>query len=229
MVLVIFDIMSKIAIIAGSSGLVGTELLHRLCAEKSFSKVKLLVRRPSGFIHIKVQEFIVDFDHIETFREHITGDIFYSCLGSTKAKTPDKCRYYQIDHDLPVHMAKIALDNGMGQFHIVSAIGANSRSSNFYLKMKGETENDITALSFTSAHIYRPSLITGNREEKRLAEKIAIGLFKFLNPLIPGKLKKYRSIQATDIARAMIRQSLKALNGIHYYESDKIQRIADGG
>jgi uncharacterized protein YbjT (DUF2867 family) len=219
--------MSRLAIIAGSSGLVGTELLHQLCASKEFSAVKLLVRRPSGFIHAKVQEFIVDFDHVETFAEHITGDVFFSCLGSTKAKTPDKRRYYQIDHDFPVRMAEAAKANGMKQFHLISAVGANPSSSNFYLKMKGETERDIAAVSFPSTHIYRPAFLDGNREERRMLEKIGLAIFRAINPLMIGGLKKYRSIKARDVAKAMIQQSLKDKTGVHYYESNQVQEIAN--
>lgn len=220
--------MSKVAVIAGSSGLVGTELLHRLCALKEYSAIKLLVRRPSGFIHAKVQEFMVDFDHIETFADYIRGDVFFSCLGSTKAKTPDKRRYYQIDHDFPLHMAEAAAANGVQQFHLVSAIGAAAKSANFYLKMKGETEQDIDKIPFRSKHFYRPSFLAGNREESRMMEKVGLGLFKLINPLLLGGLKKYRSIHVKDVAKAMIVQSLKDLTGSHYYESDKIQEIADG-
>ncbi len=207
--------------------MVGTELLHLLCGSPAFTRIKLLVRRPSGFIHAKVEEFIVDFDHVETFASHITGDVFFSCMGSTKAKTPDKRRYYQIDHDFPLHMAEAASANGVPQFHLISAIGANARSANFYLKMKGETERDIAAVAFRSAHFYRPSVIAGDREENRLLEKAGIGIFKLLKPIMVGGLKKYRSIQAKDIAKAMLVQSLKDLDGLHYYASDEIQDIAD--
>jgi uncharacterized protein YbjT (DUF2867 family) len=220
--------MSKVAVIAGSSGLVGTELLHQLCALKEYSAIKLLVRRPSGFIHAKVQEFMVDFDHIETFAEHIRGDVFFSCLGSTKAKTPHTRRYYQIDHDFPLHMAEAAAANGVQQFHLISAIGAAAKSANFYLKMKGETEQDIDKIPFRSKHFYRPSFLTGNREESRMVEKVGLGLFKLINPLLLGGLKKYKSIHVKDVAKAMIVQSLKDLSGSHYYESDKIQEISDG-
>jgi uncharacterized protein YbjT (DUF2867 family) len=220
--------MSKVAIIAGSSGLVGTELLHQLCASKEYSAITLLVRRPSGFIHAKVKEFIVDFDHVENFADHITGDVFFSCLGSTKAKTPDKRRYYQIDHDFPLYMAEVAAANGVQQFHLISAVGAQEKSSNFYLKMKGETERDIDKVPFHSKHFYRPSFLAGNREESRMMEKIGLGLFRLINPLLLEGLKKYRSIHVRDVAKAMIMQSLKDLTGTYYYESDRIQEIADG-
>lgn len=219
-------IMSKAAVIAGSSGLVGVELLHQLCAGKAYHQVTLLVRRPSGFIHPKVKEVIVDFDRIEQFSEHIHGNVFFSCLGSTMKKTPDKRRYYQIDHDYPVAMARIALSNGMAQFHLISAIGANPGSSNFYLKLKGETDRDIAALPFTSVHIYRPSFLAGKREERRPLEKVGLALFKLLNPLMLGPLRQYRSTDVKDVARAMMKQSQKDLVGVHYYPTTDIQKIS---
>lgn len=218
--------MSKAAVIAGSSGLVGTELLHQLCASKAYSRIVLLVRRPSGFIHPKVSEVIVDFDHIDNFAEQIRGDVFFSCLGSTRKKTPDKRQYYQIDHDYPLAMARIAANNGMRQFHLISAIGANPASANFYLKLKGETDRDIAALPFDSVHIYRPSFLAGKREEQRLGEKIGLAVFRVLNPLMIGGLRQYRSIDVKNVAAAMTRQSLKDKEGIYYYPSDEIQRIS---
>jgi uncharacterized protein YbjT (DUF2867 family) len=221
--------MSKAAVIAGSSGLVGTELLHQLCACKAYSRITLLVRRPSGFIHPKVSEVIVDFDHIAHFAAHIRGDVFFSCMGSTRKKTPDKRRYYQIDHDYPLAMARMALSNGIRQFHLISAIGAHPDSGNFYLKMKGETDRDIVALPFEAVHIYRPSFLAGKREEHRIGEKIGLAVFKVLNHLMIGGLRKYRSIEVKNVASAMIRQSLKDKEGIYYYPSDAIQRISEEG
>ncbi len=219
--------MSKAAVIAGSSGLVGMELLHQLCASKAYSHITLLVRRPSGFLHPKVSEVIVNFDQIEHFAEHIRGDVFFSCLGTTRKKTPDKRRYYQIDHDYPLAMARIGLTNGIRQFHLISAIGANANAANFYLKMKGETDRDIAALPFDSVHIYRPSFLAGKRDEQRTGEKIGLAIFKVLNPLMLGGLRKYRSIEVRNLAAAMILQSLKDNEGVYYYPSDEIQKISE--
>ncbi|WP_118950781.1 NAD(P)H-binding protein [Taibaiella helva] len=218
--------MSKAAVIAGSSGLVGGELLHQLCASKAFHQVTLLVRRPSGFIHAKVKEVIVDFDHMEQYAAAISGDVFFSCLGSTRKKTPDKRHYYQIDHDYPLSMARIASANGMPQFHIISAVGANVRSSNFYLKMKGETDRDIAALPFQSVHIYRPSFLDGPREERRLLERIGVALLRLVRPLMTGSLRQYRSIEAKKVAAAMIAQALAGVPGVHYYAAGTIEQIA---
>ncbi|WP_118972096.1 NAD(P)H-binding protein [Taibaiella koreensis] len=218
--------MSKAAVIAGSSGLVGGALLLQLCASKAFHQVILLVRRPSGFIHAKVKEVIVDFDRIEQYADAIKGDVFFSCLGSTRKKTPDKRRYYQIDHDYPLAMARIAQANGIAQFHLISAIGAGVQASNFYLKMKGETDRDIAALPFQAVHIYRPSFLDGPREERRFSERIGLALFSVLQPLMRGSLRKYRSIDVKHVAAAMVRQSLDSAPGVHYYTTEVIERIA---
>jgi len=219
--------MGKTAIVAGSTGLVGNQLLKQLLANGNFSKVITVVRKPTGIAHPALQESIVDFDRIENYAHLLKGDVFFSCLGSTKAKTPDKKQYYKIDHDYPLSMAKLCLANEVGQCHLISAIGAKASSNNFYLKMKGEIEQQVANLPFESVHIYRPSLLTGDRKEQRTMEKIATNLFKIINPIMLGSLRKYRSIDVADVAKAMVHQSLQNLTGIHCYESDEIQRIAD--
>lgn len=219
--------MSKIAIVAGSTGLVGAQLLKKLLADPNYAKVITVVRKATGNTHPILQEEIVDFDKIENYAHLFKGDVFFSCLGSTKAKTPDKKQYYKIDHDYPLAMANLALTNGVGQCHVISAIGAKAGAANFYLNMKGEIEQQLASLGFDSVHIYRPSLLTGQRKEQRILEKIAIGLFKMIDPLLIGKARKYRSIDVADVAKAMLNQSLKNFAGVHYYESNDIQSIAD--
>jgi len=217
--------MSKVAIIAGSSGLIGHELLKQLCDDPLYEKVITLVRQASGFHHKKVSEIIIRFDQPETFESSLAGDVLFSCLGSTRRKTPDRNQYYKIDHDYPLKLATIAHQNGITQMHIISSLGANERSGNFYLKMKGETERDIAAIPFRSVHIYRPSFLDGNRKEKRLLEKAGLKVFAVIRPLLRGKLKKYRSISAKVVARAMIRNASDSTTGINIYESDTIQDI----
>lgn len=219
--------MSKVAVIAGSSGLVGTELLHQLCASNAYSAIYLLVRKPSGFIHPKVKEHLIDFDQPAQYAGYLTGDVFFSCLGSTRKKTPDKNTYYHIDHDYPLQLAQLASANGMKQFHLISSIGANPSAAGFYLRLKGETERDIAAVPFYAIHIYRPSFLDGKREEKRLLERVSLTLMRVINPVFGGRWKKYRSIQVTAVARAMLRQSLQDTSGVRYYESDEIQALAD--
>jgi uncharacterized protein YbjT (DUF2867 family) len=165
---------------------------------------------------------VIDFDHLDKHSAAITGDVIFCCLGSTKNITPDLVEYRKIDHDYPVKLAEIALENGIGQFHLVSSIGANSESSNFYTKMKGDTEDDIKKVGLKSLHIYEPSVLIGHRKKSRPMERIAIGFMKLVGPLLIGRLKKYRAIQAGDVAKAMYFQSLKNKTGVFTYTSDKI-------
>jgi uncharacterized protein YbjT (DUF2867 family) len=125
-----------------------------------------------------------------------------------------------------LNLAQIALKQHVKQYHLVSALGANKNASNFYTKMKGETEEDIMNVGLKCLHIYRPSLLTGNRNEKRPMERFASALFRLIDPLLLGGLKKYRSIPATTVARAMYKQSLINQEGVFVHLSDQIKEIA---
>lgn len=215
--------MSQTALIAGSTGLVGSALLQQLLKSPQYSKVVALVRRESGRKHPKLQELIVDFDRLAAYKDLWRADVIFSCLGSTRRKTPDKRQYYKIDHDYPLELARLGFESGAQQFHLISAIGANARSKNFYLKMKGETEQALQQLAYPAIHIYRPSILTGNRKEQRWLEQIGIATLRIMGWLLTGRLKKYRSIAAEDVADAMVNCSLLPSNGVHIYESDQIR------
>lgn len=218
--------MANKAVIAGASGLVGSELLQILLQQPQYNEILILVRKELPVQHKKLVQLIVDFDNLDQHQQAINGHAVFSCLGSTKSKTPDLLIYRKIDHDYPVQLAKIAIKNNVPHFHLVSAIGANSRSSNFYTKMKGETEDDIQVVGIKSLHIYQPSLLTGNRTEHRLAERIATGVMKVIDPLLIGGLKKYQSIPAATVARAMFKQSLNQEEGVFVHPSDHIKQLA---
>jgi len=217
--------MTRVAIIAGSSGLVGHALLRQLCDDPSYEKIISLVRSPGKYNHEKIEEIIIDFDRLALFEHKLKGDILFSCLGTTRNKTPDRSSYYRIDHDYPVQLAALAQKNGVEQVHIISSIAANAASGSFYIRMKGETERDIAAIPFRSVHIYRPSFLSGNREEKRLLEQWGLKVFRMVRPLLTGRFKKYRSIDAAVVARAMVRNAAGNSQGINIYESDIIQDI----
>lgn len=214
------------AILLGASGLIGGELLKLLLADPNYSKVKIIVRKKLPVTNEKLEQIIADFFTIEAHKEKLKADVVFSCLGSTKKKTPDPKEYYQIDHDYPLSVAKLAKDQGVESFHIVSSLGAYSSSSSFYLKMKGETEDDIANIGFKSFHIYRPSLLTGDRNEKRIIENVGEVIMKIINPLLLGSFKKYRSISGKTVASAMHKQSLINSTGKFIYPSDKIKELA---
>jgi uncharacterized protein YbjT (DUF2867 family) len=197
------------AIIAGATGLIGSQLLDILLAGGDYDEVLIIVRKKLNIAHTKLTQLVIDFDALADHSSSISGDVIFSCLGTTKSKTPDTGTYYKIDHDYPLQLAKMALQNGIKQFHLVSAVGANPDSKTFYIRMKGETERDISALDLPSVFIYEPSMLTGRNKEKRFVEMFFEGLFTFINPLLNGKWKKYRSVSGATVAKAMYDQSLK--------------------
>jgi uncharacterized protein YbjT (DUF2867 family) len=218
--------MANKAVIAGASGLVGSELLNILLHENFYDEVLVLVRKELPLQHKKLVQLVIDFNQLKSHAAAINGHALFCCLGSTRAKTPDMKQYYAIDHDYPVQLAQMALQNNIKQYHLISAIGANSQSKNFYTRLKGETENDIAHIGLKTVHIYQPSLLTGNRKEYRLVERMAAGLMKVVDPLLAGGLKKYRSIPAATVAKAMYKQSLNTDEGLFIHPSDHIKQLA---
>jgi uncharacterized protein YbjT (DUF2867 family) len=217
--------MCKKAIVVGASGLIGSELLTLLLADKEYDRVVALVRKPLQLVIAKLDQIAIDFDKLNDYAHLINGDVLFCALGSTRTKTPDLAIYRRIDHDYPLEIAKIAVDQGITQYHLISSIGANKDSSNFYTKMKGETEEDIKASGLEGLVIYRPSLLTGDRKEKRFAEGLMQSLSKLINPLLVGSVKKYRSIEAKTVAAAMVKLSKTEVKGIYVYESDDIVKV----
>lgn len=213
------------AIIAGATGLIGNSLLHQLLDDPGYTKVTVVVRKEIPMQHTKLEQLVVDFDRLDNHEEHIKGDVVFCALGTTKSKTPDQEQYRKIDYQYPLDIAFIAQQNGASQYHLVSALGASEKSSIFYSRLKGEVERDLKSIPFKAIHIYRPSLLDGERREHRSAEGIMIGLMRILNPLLIGALKKYRSIKIEKVASAMLKQSLKPLDGIFIYDSDEIEQL----
>jgi uncharacterized protein YbjT (DUF2867 family) len=213
------------AIIAGASGLIGSNLLNILLQQQQYSEVVILVRKSLPLKHQKLTQVVADFDKLENYKEIITGHALFSCLGTTKKQTPDKALYSKIDHDYPLALAKLALDSGIDQFHLVSAVGANKNSSFFYPKLKGELEDDIKKLGLSALHIYQPSMLIGERKEKRSLERLAVNIFEAIDPLLIGSFKKYRSVKGITVAHAMFKNSLNTAKGTFIYTSDIIQSI----
>ena len=201
----------KKAIVYGASGLVGSYILDNLLNNANYEQVIIVVRKALNIQHPKLKTLIGDFNTLSEVAKGIQVDEVFIALGTTQKKTPDKKLYYQIDHDYPILATKLAKENGAKAVFLVSALGANAKSSIFYSKLKGETERDIISLNLDHTYIFRPSMILGDRKENRPAEKFFIGIFKFINPIFVGGLSKYKGIEATDIAKAMV-NSANALN-----------------
>lgn len=217
---------NKIAIVFGATGLIGNLLLDELLNSDSYSEIKLFVRQPVGISHPKVQEFSVDFSNPDSFSKEIKGDDIFICLGTTIKKAGSVKKMEEIDRDLPVRLATAAYSNGVKRIAVVSSIGASAESKNYYLRIKGEMENAIIKLKFENTVIVRPSMLMGERKEKRPGELAGKVVMKVFNPLLVGKMKKFRGIHGRDVARAMI-TLLQSEQVKVIYESDELQLIAN--
>lgn len=193
----------KKAILFGATGFIGSHLLRELLNNDDYDQVTIVVRKDQKITHPKLKTLIGDLHSLPQLKEHIIADDVFITLGTTKKQTPDVGEYYQVDHDYPVLAAKMAKENGATSVFVVTAIGANPNSSLFYTKTKGETERDIIGLDYDHTHIFEPSMILGNRKAHRPMEKIFIQLFSLINPLLIGKLTKYKGMDGADIAKAI--------------------------
>lgn len=194
----------KTAIILGATGLSGGYLLQMLLKDERYVKIKLFSRTSIGFTHSKLEEHIGDLLKLESFSTNFKADEVYCCIGTTKAKTPDKEMYKRIDFGIPVSAAKVGQLNGIDTFVVISAMGANSKSSVSYNRIKGEMEEAILNCGIPKTYILQPSLIGGKREEKRIGEWIAKQFMKVLNFVLVGPLEKFRSIDPEVIAGTMV-------------------------
>jgi len=218
--------MSKTAIIIGATGLTGGILLKNLIADPSYEKIKLFSRSAVKNTSLKIEEYIIDLFKIGEYKDQFVGDEVFCCIGTTSAKTKDKELYRAIDYGIPVTAAKLAIENNIKTFLVISSMGANVSSSIFYNKTKGEMERDVLELNIKNTFILRPSLIGGKRHEFRMGERISKGLMSFLSPLFLGALKKYKIISPENIVACMqnlvkneVQQTL--------FSSDKIVTIAN--
>jgi uncharacterized protein YbjT (DUF2867 family) len=218
--------MTKKAIIVGASGLIGSKLLEVLLTQPGYDEIISIGRKKIKSRNTKLQQIVLEFDKLDDHADEIKGDVIFCCLGTTRRDTPDLNDYRKIDHDYPLRLAEIAARNGVDQYHFVSAVGARSGSSNFYTRIKGDTEGDLKSVALKALFIYQPSVLIGHRKKPRLMESIAVVVMKIVDPLLAGGLKKYRAIQAIDVAKAMYKQSLKNKTGVFTYTSDQIKRRA---
>ncbi|WP_396634418.1 NAD(P)H-binding protein [Maribacter sp. R86514] len=218
--------MKKTAIILGASGLTGGLLLKKLLIDDRYDTIKLFSRSRIEGLPSKVQQFIGNLLDLEQFRKEFTADEVYCCIGTTAKKTPDKKRYKDIDYGIPVAAAKLAKENGISTYLVVSAMGANKKSKVFYNRTKGEMEQDVVNQGIPHTSILRPSLIGGERDEQRTLEKIGLIVFKAIQPLFIGPLKKYRIINAESIAQAMLNLANTTSNTDVIITSNDIEQLA---
>lgn len=215
----------RIATIIGATGLIGGYLLQQLKQDKSFDTIRLLVRRPFKNDSSKVEVKLIDFNDHESFKLGIDGSAAVFCaVGTTQKKVKgNKEAYRKIDFDIPVKAARFCKETGCDNFLIVSSVGANAESKNFYLQLKGEVEDEIRKMNLKIVSVFRPSILLGNRKEPRPGERfgqIAMQTFSFI---LINNLRKYKPIPANEVATAMISASKQRKLGFSIYEYDEMK------
>lgn len=216
----------KTAFVFGASGLVGGHLIKELIKSPYYNQIYLIVRKPLAVVNLKVREIALDkFEDFDFSVVDKAGAQAFCCVGTTIKKAGTKEEFRKVDLELPLRVANWAKANGINTFGAVSSIGANPRSSNFYLKTKGEMEEGLKAMHFKKLVIVRPSLLLGTRSEFRLGEEMAKMFSGIIKILFFGPLKKYRAIDASSVARSL----LILVNTDHsgsVFESDKLEALA---
>ncbi|OUS09129.1 hypothetical protein A9Q96_00165 [Rhodobacterales bacterium 52_120_T64] len=207
----------KKSIIAGATGLVGAKLIKAL--EAKGDPVIVLARRPIPDLSENTKWMETDFDDLVAGGSLPPCDHVYICLGTTMKKAGSKDAFWKVDFEYCIAVAKKAREAGATTLSLVSSVGANAESNNFYLHTKGTLEKAITALDFPTFNIYRPSFLLGNRTERRPLEALGIHLFKAIGPLFIGGLRKYRGVDVELLAAEMVENATGTHipEGINYF------------
>ena len=211
----------KKAIVIGSTGLVGTQLISQLLENNDYLEVISLVRRKSGVQHPKLTEHVVDFDKPNSWKDLVKGDVLFSTMGTTIKTAGSQANQFKVDYTYQYATAKIASGNGVPVYVLISSAGASSKSFIFYPQMKGKLEDDVKKLPFKTIHILKPGPLDGDRQENRPNEKKALKVIYFFNKL--GLFRKYRPILGSEVAKAMISVAEKRVSG--EYKLDELFKI----
>lgn len=216
----------KTVLIVGATGMVGSHLLQLLLDHPEYERVIACTRRaldaPPDPKLISVVKPLAEFSVADVG----SVDDYFCALGTTIKKAGSQASFQHVDRDLPVQTAKIALIAKARRCLIVSSVGADPKSSNFYLRTKGEVEAALAGLQFEALHVFRPSILTGKREDSRPAERLGIAAASALQWAMIGGLRKYRPIPATTVARAMIAAAALPTTGQSTYEYNAILDLA---
>ena len=207
------------ALIIGATGATGKDLVWVLLDDPSYPEVVAFVRRSSGLAHPKYSEVVTDFDKLEEASDFITGDVWFSCLGTTLKAAGSKEKQWHIDHDIPAKFAEIAKQNGVPRAVVVSAYGASTKSKVFYSKMKGELDELIANLGFEQCIIFRPGFLL-RKDTDRASERIMAHVLKFVNSL--GLVRKFRPLPTSTLAVKLAKAPTAFPSGKHVVELDKI-------
>lgn len=217
----------RIALVAGTTGLIGSKLLPMLLAAPEFGRVHALTRRALPADNPRLANRVVRFDMpLEPQLKGLQCSDAFCCVGTTMRNAGSQAAFRAVDYDLVVAFAQFARTTGVERFVLVSSVGADATAKNFYLRVKGETEKAVEALRFRSLDILQPSLLLGSRRESRFLEMLAQPAMLVMNPLLLGKWSRYRAIAADTVAAAMYGTVRSQRKGTYRYAYDELRKLA---
>jgi uncharacterized protein YbjT (DUF2867 family) len=209
----------KTALILGATGQDGQELLHLAMQHPEIPRVVAPSRRPLPS-HVKLENPVVDFDKLPEDVPWWKADFAVCALGTTLRQAKSRAGFYLVDHEYVLAAAGLTHRAGTPTFCLVSSLGANHLSRVYYLRVKGETERDLTALGFASLTIARPSLLIGGpRASGRPVEALGLFIGKYLAALLP---RRYRTVSTLQVAQALLAAALCAPAGVQVIESERL-------
>jgi uncharacterized protein YbjT (DUF2867 family) len=217
------------AIVVGANGLIGKELTQCLIDNDIYEKVTLVSRRYFEVAHPKIELEVIDYRELHKHWELFTCDDLFYTLGTTIKNAGKKDTFFKVEYDYCVNIAKIAHHNKVKQFLLVSSKGANPKSLIFYAATKGKIEENLKQIGYPSLHIFRPSVLLGQREEFRFLEKLSQGFLKMFNFMMIGFLKNIKGMPSNNLAKAMVMQATKKEKGVHIYSNRKIHEMLKNG
>lgn len=216
----------KVALVVGGTGLTGSLLVQRLASSPAFRRVRLLARRTPAFLDPTVEVWLVDFDHLDVASFADATDV-YSCLGTTLAAAGSREAFERVDYTWALRVAQLGAEAGASTLVLLSSVGSSPSSPFFYSRVKGKLEEDVLGLGYRSVYLFQPSLLLGERRERRPGEDIAQRIAPLVAPLFGGPLRKYRPIQADVVAAGMVGASLEGLPGRNTATYDRIVGLSE--
>ena len=200
----------------GATGLIGSYLLEFLLKDSETHLINVVGRNPFHLQHDKINNIVIDFQDLSSISDSITGsEVVFVSIGTTMSKVNrDKQKYKSVDFDIIFNVANACKQKNINQLIYVSSLGANSNSSNFYLRLKGEIEEAVAELNLTSTSVFRPSVLLGKRNESRPGEKLLQFAMPLLDFMIPSNSK---AIKAKDVAKSMFNTSKNFKSGVRIY------------
>lgn len=214
--------MGKTALLIGATGLVGEQCLNELLLSNAYEKVTALTRKKLPLTHPRLENIVTYFENLDELKPKLKADDVYCAMGTTIGKAGSEAAFRKVDFDIPLQVAQLTAKNGAKQFLLVSSLGADANSSIFYSRVKGELEEALKTAGFETVLIFRPSILLGDRKERRYGEEIGRFVAEKLPFVFFGPLKKYRGTPVDVLAKQMVHDAQQKIKGVRIFENEEI-------